>query len=354
MFATLAGGYPFGPLPGATGGYAATRAAFLAGRLDGAAFAAEAERHVRAIAHEQAAAGLDLVEDAWAHVPPGVPGDGLDAVAGALLGGVLDPDGLVRAWRGLAEATGPLAMTKVVLPGPMTLAAGAARSGATTGAARRRALEVLQGSLQALAAAACPAVLLAEPELSAIGGSAAAWAQAATILEAATGPWTGVLHLGIALTGGTVEPRGDGVLAALPVASLLVDVRAGPGAWRTIGAQPAERGIIVGAADARSAELDDPEMLLWAGTLAAEHADRGSARVGIAPCGSLGGVDRHPARRKIERLGEAVRLSRMGPPGEVARALQPDPGRCRIASLRRLISDHDAVLPPIDRPRSPT
>jgi hypothetical protein len=41
-------------------------------------------------------------------------------------------------------------------------------------------------------------------------------------------------------------------------------------------------------------------------------------------------------------MGTAVQLTRMGPLGEVARALQPDPAAARIPSLRRLIADHQS------------
>jgi hypothetical protein len=61
-------------------------------------------------------------------------------------------------------------------------------------------------------------------------------------------------------------------------------------------------------------------------------------------------LDRHAARRKIESMGTAVQLTRMGPLGEVARALQPDPATARIPSLRRLIADHEASATPEDRP----
>lgn len=353
MFATLAGGYPFSPLPGATRDFGAARDAASAGTIREAALAAEADLHVRAIVREQAVAGLDLVEDAWARFPPRPTVEGVTALAAALLEGTLDAARVAEAWRALAAATDTSGLvTKVVLPGPCTLTALASSAGVGD-AARALALELVRGCMEALVAADCPVVVFAEPELSRIDGARATWSHAAAMLTAAIEPGADAMHVGVALTGGAIDPAGDAVLAALPIASLLVDVTIGPAAWRTIGAQPAERGIIVGACDARSGTLDDSEMLLWAGTLAAEHAARGHVRVGIAPSGSLAGIDRHHARRKIERLGEAVRLSAMGPISEVARALQPDPGRGRIGSLRRLIADHDAVLPAIDRPRSP-
>jgi hypothetical protein len=128
-------------------------------------------------------------------------------------------------------------------------------------------------------------------------------------------------------------------IAALPFRSFLIDVVSGPDAWRLLALLPPETGVVVGALDAGTTATDDPEMLVWAATLAAEMDGRGHERVGIAPSGSLAGMDRYRARTKIGQLGMAVRLARMGPLGEVARALQPEPGTCRIGSLRRLYRD---------------
>jgi len=80
-------------------------------------------------------------------------------------------------------------------------------------------------------------------------------------------------------------------------------------------------------------------MLVWAAALAARMGDRGHARVGIAPSGSLVGLERHRARRKIEQLGLAVRLAAMGPLQAVAEALQPDPANARIRGLPQLYRD---------------
>ena len=56
------------------------------------------------------------------------------------------------------------------------------------------------------------------------------------------------------------------------------------------------------------------------------------------------GLERLKARRKLESLGMAVKLARLGPLGQVARRLQGDPATCGIGSLRRLYADHAAAL----------
>jgi hypothetical protein len=115
-----------------------------------------------------------------------------------------------------------------------------------------------------------------------------------------------------------------------------VDVTHGPDGWRCIDRLSPDQGVIVGALDAGSQVIDDAEMLVWAAALAARMGDRGIARVGIAPSGSLADLDRHRARRKIEQLGLAVRLAAMGPIQALAEALQPDPATARIRRLPQL------------------
>jgi hypothetical protein len=56
----------------------------------------------------------------------------------------------------------------------------------------------------------------------------------------------------------------------------------------------------------------------------------------VAPNGSLRSFGRHETRRKIEQMGEAVRIAGMGPLQEVAEALDPDPLESGIKPLRRL------------------
>ena len=337
MFATLAGGYPFGPLPGRAQGFHGIRARWAEGRLEDAAFALEADAHVQEIALEQQRSGLDMVEDSFARFP----GVGLGGLAHALRAGTVGADSLVAAWRSLASIVGVTA--KAVLPGPWTIAAGWWPAMGQA-AARRRSERLVAGCLAALAAAGCPMVMLAEPSLLDVDGDLQAWRDVANTLEAACSDAAPRVHLCLAITGGAPEIAGHAALTAAPFASHLVDVTAGPVAWAYLAALAPERGVIVGALDATAAAIDDPEMLVWAATLAAESGGRGAARVGISPSGSMAGIDRHHARRKVEQLGVALRLAGLGPLGEVARALQPDPAGCSIPSLRRLIADHGAAL----------
>jgi len=336
MFATLAGGYPFGPLPGRTQGFDAIRSRWTDGGLEAPAFTLAADSYVREVTAEQVDAGLDMVEDAFARVP----GTGVVGLASGLRSGSITPSALAAAWRSLAA--GVEVRTKVVLPGPWTLAQDWP-GGLTWGSARERSVRLIVDSLAALGSAGCPMVMLSEPALVAAGSDRRTWRDVADTMEAACVDAAASLHLCLAITGGAPDTAGHAVLAALPFASHVVDVTAGPAAWAYLAALPAERGVIVGAVDAASGLLDDPEMLVWAAALAAEAGGRGSVRVGIAPSGSMAGIDRHHARRKIEQMGLALRLARMGPLGEVARALQPDPATSSIPTLRRLIADHDSA-----------
>jgi len=337
MFATLAGGYPFGPLPGRTGGFDAARRRWSEGRVGAEAFASEVDAYVREIVAEQEASGLDMVEDAFACMP----GEGLEGLASGLRAGSVGAEELAAAWRSIPAGDGITA--KVVLPGPWTIASGWSHElGRQT--ALRRSQHLVSDCLATLASAGCVMVMLAEPALVHLGDDPRAWRDVGDTLAATCRDAAARLHLCLAITGGAPAAAGHEVLAASPFASHLVDVTSGPVAWAYLAALPPERGVIVGALDATSDAIDDPEMLVWAAALAAASGGRGAERVGIAPTGSLASIDRHRARRKVEQMGVALQLARLGPLGEVARALQPDPGRSSIGSLRRLIADHDAAL----------
>lgn len=339
MFATLAGGYPFGPLPGVTEPFTEARLRRASGASSAADFAAAADRYVTEIVAEQAAAGLAMVHDGWARWPG--PEEG--GPARALLDGRLDTAALVAAWRWADD--GIDAVVKQVLPGPWSAARAIAAADASRlpGEIADRLVAALADAIAALVAAGCPVIQLDEPAVATLGPDPAAWRSVEATLGRLRDAVPAGTHLSLALTGGAPDPAGHATLAGLRFASYLVDVTAGPDAWRLIDALPSEQGVIVGAADAARAGVDDPEMLVWAATLAAEAAERGHIRVGIATSGSIEVLPRLTARRKIESMGMAVRLAKMGPLGEVARALQPDPATCRIASLRRLVADREAA-----------
>jgi hypothetical protein len=110
-------------------------------------------------------------------------------------------------------------------------------------------------------------------------------------------------------------------------------------------AVPPEVGIVIGALDASDPARDETEVMVWAMAWAGPE-ERTAARVGIASNGSLRAIGRHPARRKIELMGEAVRIASMGPLHEVAEALDPAPLESKMAPLRELALAVDAARAP--------
>lgn len=347
MFASIAGGYPFGPPPGVTDSFAAARQRRAAGSLVEEEFQREADAWVTEIVAEQASIGLSMGCDAWARWPGTDPAGpiALD-VARELLADRITPDDLVRAWRWADD--GIDIMIKQVLPGPWSAARALAAAPADRGPIARDLIDRLVAAGAALRASMVPVLQFDEPAIATIGEDAAAWDDLAATLTDLCERLPDI-HRSLAVTDGAAHPAGHARLAALPFESHLVDVvTAGVDGWRLIHALPPEKGVVVGAVDARDPGQDNPEMLVWAATLAAESGDRGHVRVGITTSGSLGGLERLPARRKLESLGMAVRLAKMGPLGEVARKLQEDPATCRIGSLRRLYADHLAALAAVE------
>ncbi len=335
MFATLASDYPVGPLPGGTDDLRTARAWAAEGRLSTDAYRAFVDAWVTSIVDEQVASGLSLVCDAGGRWERGLVG-----LAGDLLAGRCTPADIVDAWRLADRDTNVL--TKQVLPGPWSCSLALASTAADRTAIRRDLIGVLAETTRVLVAAGCPVIQLDEPAATgAVPGpdDSHAGGQLLDTIERSVAAMPKGTSVCVAFPGGPPRPELHDAIAALPVQSVLVDVTHGPDGWRCIDRLSPDQGVIVGALDATSAEIDDPEMLLWAGALAARMADRGTARVGIAPSGSLAGLDRHHARRKIEQLGMAVRLAAMGPLQAVAAQLQPDPATARIRRLPELYRD---------------
>ncbi len=152
-------------------------------------------------------------------------------------------------------------------------------------------------------------------------------------------------HLSLGLYHGGIHPAGHAAVLGGPYRSYLVDAFGGPDAWRFVFAVPPEIGVIVGALDADNTALDETEVMVWAMAWAGPE-ERTTARVGVAANGSLRSVGRHPARRKIELMGEAVRIASMGPLQEVAEALDPTPLDSKMAPLRELAVSVDAARGP--------
>jgi methionine synthase II (cobalamin-independent) len=346
MFAAIAGGYPFGPLPGQAEGFAEARRRRASGDSLEEDFQATADAWVTEIVAEQARNGLSMLADGWARWRAETPTD----LARELLAGTITPEALVTAWRWADD--GIDAMVKQVLPGPWSAAreiCGPGASAADRRAVARDLTDVLVAAGVALRASYVPVLQLEEPGIVAIGTDEAAWDELAAVLADLCERLPDI-HRSLSITGGAAHPAGHARLAALPFESLLVDVvRGGPDAWRLIHSLPAETGVIVGAVRATDPRADDPEALVWAATIAAESHGRGHIRTGISTAGSLAGIERFRARRKVEAMGTAVRLAKLGPLGHVARALQPDPLRCRIGQLRRLYEDHLAALGALGR-----
>ena len=338
MFATLASGYPVGPLPGLAGTFAEARQRRASGALDENGYREFADDFVSEIVREQELAGLSMVSDGHVRWP-----GGLEALADGLIAGSITPADVVAAWKVVAGAT-DLA-SKQVLPGPYSTSHSRARDARERRHIAAQLREALIATIGALAAAGCEAIQVDEPSVADIGADVAAWRPFADELAPVGAAVPEGVHRSLSLGGGAAHPRGHALLADLPFQSYLIDVLAGPDAWRLIASLPEDRGIICGALDIHNDRpRDDPEMMLWAATLAAESNGRGTARVGISPNGDLGHLTRFVAKRKIERMGLAVHLSGYGPLSDVARALQPDPATCKIPSLRKLIAEYDEAV----------
>lgn len=331
MFATLVSGYPTGPLPGGVDDLDEARRRHAAGTLDADAYEAFLDAWVASVVDEQVGSGLSLVCDAEARWPEGQLG-----LARDLLSGVVTPADVVAGWR-VADAAADV-LVKQVLPGPWSCSLALARTRADQEAVRRDLVDALVAVATQLVAAGCPLLQVDEP--AAAHGTAATAESAGRDLVGPVERLVAGLSSGasvcVAIPGGAPRPELHHAIAALPVQSLLVDVIHGPDGWRCLGQLSPDQGVIVGALDATTPTIDDAELLLWAGALAARLGDRGAARVGIAPTGSLAALDRHRARRKVDELGLAIRLAAMGPLQAVAERLQPDPATARVRGLREL------------------
>lgn len=354
MFATFAGGYPRKPLPAQPDRLGQAEADLRAGRIDDAAYRIVADAFVREVLDEMAVVALGIVGDGgvrsadrsvpWIRGLAGLQAgervalaDGEVVTRPVVSGGVRwHAPVLVGDWTFASQASELI--VKQTLLGPYTLAA----LSEPTDRRRRTALATALGEAQreevrALAAAGCTMIEIDEPSATAIGDDDAEWRvfraaqeRLTAGLDATIGP-----HLSLGLWGGAIDPRGHAALIDPAYRSYLVDVLAGPTAWRFIDAVPPERGIIAGAGDASTERLDETEVLVWAMAWAAQGG-RGQLRVGVAPNGSLASIDRHFAHRKCLRLGEAVRIARMGPLQDVAEALDETPIESRMPELRRM------------------
>ncbi|MBA3236700.1 MAG: hypothetical protein H0T59_12045 [Chloroflexi bacterium] len=359
MFACLAADYPREPRAGEPDLLGDADARLAAGELTPAEHLTAIHEVVRVILDEQETAGLAMLtdgaithEDRLAPLVIGLGGTPSDHA-------VALPDGAtvhvprfdepvawrgpitVDAWRWADHVTDQL--VKAVIVGPYTLAR-LSDSGSTSRDVLALGLaDALNAELHALVDAGCPVIQVDEGALSLIGDDPTEWrlyretqARLTAGLEAH--------HLSLGLYRGGIDPAGHASVLDGPYRSYLVDALGGPDAWRFAFAVPPDRGLVVGAMDAAGATRDETEVLVWALAWAA-HGSRSPEAIGLASNGSLRAIGRHAARRKIERMGEAIGIASMGPLDEVAEALDADPLHSRMAPLRALAEVVDAVRP---------
>jgi methionine synthase II (cobalamin-independent) len=357
MFATYAGGYARGPQPGQVDRLAEADLALVEGRLDEAGHRAVADDFVREVLREMGTIELGIGGDGGVREPDRAR-PLVDGLAGLARGEVTHlPDRevvtrpivegpvrwerpiFVEDWR-FANAETDL-FVKQTLIGPYTLAALAEPAGGRDRARLAVVLaEALNQELHALADANCPMIEIDEPLALRIGNDAREWRTFRGAHRQLTDGFgglaaEGVAHLSLGLWGGTIDRAGYTALIELPYLSYLVDVLAGPSAWRFINALPPERGVIVGAADVQTEQLPETEALVWAMAWAS-RGERGSKRVGVSPNGTLALVRRHFAHRKAQRCGESVTVANAGPLWDVAVALDEHPERSWMSDLRDL------------------
>ena len=346
MFATLAGGYPAFETP--------------AHPSSGPA----ADAHVREILAEQAQAGLGLLTDGSIRWPDPLVmiGAALTAVRRGRAGTSTSPFRwrgamTLAAWAFAAEAAGDLPV-KQCLPGPSTLGRRLVRDVRRRPVQTLRLADALARELEALSEAGCTFIQIDEDDATQIGADEAERAlfreahdhllagvrrRAPEAFDGVAGPepapgsapGPGSPHLSLAISGGNADAAGPETIFGPAYDSHFFDLLAGPENWRLVSRAPAERGIVLGVVEARSAERDFPEVVVWAIGYAASTAGRGEGRIGIAPSGSLAGLPRSVARRKIELLGEVARLIERRHEQPLAAALDPRAVDIRSAALGR-------------------
>jgi methionine synthase II (cobalamin-independent) len=360
MFACVAADYPRDPRTGEPDVLGDADQRLAGGEIDDAEHRHIARAFADVVIAEQEVAGLAIVSDGDV-----VHDDRLQTLVAGLDGlrtgrTVQLPDGATalaprfdrppvwRApilhddWQAAVGATDlPVKQTMV---GPYTIARLAETGGAPRGPLALGLAEAMNAELRSLANAGCPIIQVDEGALTTIGDDVDEWALYAATQERLTAGLDDH-HLSLGLYHGAIDQAGYGIVFESPYRSFLIDALAGPAAWRFVFAAPPERGIIVGALDAARSTRDDPELMVWAMAWAA-HGGRTGDQIGVAANGSLRSIGRHATRRKIEEMGEAVRIASMGPLQEVAEALDPNPLESRMTPLRDLAEAVQAARAP--------
>ena len=339
MFATLHGGYPSAPVD----------------REDPDAL----DRAVSAVLDEQAAAGLSLLTDGGLRSPDllaatvaglaGIePGLSAGGAARAVSLPVWERPGLVGAWRATAALTDLPVKARMV--GPYSLGRRLERGGLDRPGLTLALATALNLELTALAEAGCPFVQVEEDEAVLIGPDPAECdlfrAAQAHLLDGVPDA-TQAFHRSLAISGGNADTSDPATFFEAPWESFFFDLIDGPDNWRLITRAPKSRGIVCGAVDVHDPRIDDKELIVWAASYAASGG-REFERVGVAPAGSMAGLDPAIARRKIDRLGEATRIVEAR--GEVPIQAQLDPRAVdtRSAALGKWTPPNE--LPPRRRP----
>jgi methionine synthase II (cobalamin-independent) len=362
MFATLGGSLP-SLLPPADSGAASDAAVAAA---------------VRAAVRAQEAAGLEPITDGGARHrdPVGVLAAGLDGIeihdqgTGPVEPGTAErgPGGrpdrhrsarppvarslpmwrgpiLLDGWRATAALTDRAVKQSIV--GPYTLGRRVAPGTLGRAAVTLALAEALASELAALAEAGCPLIEVIEDGAVAIGDDPAERRLFVDAQRRLLGR-AGRVHCTLSIRGGNADPSGAATILEAPYASHLFDLCAGPDNWRLVVAVPADRGVIVGAADARTSDAETIEILAFAIGYAASTGERGHARVGLATSGDMTGLPPGAALAKMDRIGTVARLYAAGP-GALARAIDPRSVDIRGAATGRYASPRAPGVPKDDR-----
>jgi len=328
MFATLHGAYPSPPVD----------------RDDPAAL----DFVLAGLLEAQAVAGLTLLTDAGLRTPDVLAATvaglaGIEPVTGRADAGrprvislpAWERPGLVDGWRRTAELTDLAVKARMI--GPYTLARRIDRGNFGRRRLTLALATALNGELGALAGAGCPFVQVEEDDAVRIGASAderALFREAhARLLDGLPDASSG-FHRSLAISGGNADGAGPATFFEARYESYFFDLIDGPDNWRLITRAPSERGIVCGAVDAHDPRVDDKELIIWAASYAASGG-RGFERVGVAPAGSLAGLEPAAAQAKIERLGLAARIVEARGETPIQAQLDPRAVDSRSAALGR-------------------
>lgn len=300
---------------------------------------------------DQVAAGIGLLADGQpaAEIVRGDEqgGDGRRASQEAIRAVVArwrDADAMVRELA--ARSSLEPRPVKACLVVPLTLVVDRPLRGRGDPVVVRGAAAPLRAAIDALAEAGVPVIQLEADRLVSLPPEDPdATRRALDLLrQALVGPPAGV-HVSLSVAGGALPVELGRSLGDLPIASLAVDLCAGPDNWYAAAALPPDRGLIAGVADARTASPDGLEVLVWGARYAASLGGRGPERVGLSTSIGLEGLSRRQARAKLGALAEAARVAELTDPDELKRSLDPRAVDARSAALGRYQPGHQRDVP---------